>query len=179
MKKLGYILLLAVVVMSCKNEQAPETKEAPQSKKQAALNEQSAPLKATFSDSTVARLYNQYNLIKTALVNTNGKEAQTYAAALLEQVEGQPANESLMSPAQAIAQTTDVNTQREAFSDLTAAMLTLVEANITEGTLYYQFCPMAFSGQGGYWLSNASEIRNPYFGDQMLSCGAVDRKIKP
>ena len=39
--------------------------------------------------------------------------------------------------------------------------------------MYKQFCPMAFNDQGGYWLSNSKEVRNPYFGDKMLKCGMV------
>jgi hypothetical protein len=36
---------------------------------------------------------------------------------------------------------------------------------------YYQFCPMAFNDQGAYWLSRESDIKNPYFGSTMLTCG--------
>lgn len=30
---------------------------------------------------------------------------------------------------------------------------------------------MAMGQQGAYWLSESQEIKNPYFGDQMLKCG--------
>ena len=47
-----------------------------------------------------------------------------------------------------------------------------------DGTeVYLQYCPMAFNDQGGYWLSDKKEIRNPYFGDMMLKCGEVKRTI--
>jgi len=36
---------------------------------------------------------------------------------------------------------------------------------------YYQYCPMAFDNKGAYWISNETEIRNPYFGEKMLKCG--------
>lgn len=39
------------------------------------------------------------------------------------------------------------------------------------------FCPMAHKGQGGYWLQEGREIRNPYFGSEMLACGEFS-KIK-
>jgi len=42
---------------------------------------------------------------------------------------------------------------------------------IQKGTVYYQFCPMANGNQGATWLSEIEDIRNPYFGDAMLSCG--------
>ena len=36
---------------------------------------------------------------------------------------------------------------------------------------------MAFDNQGAYWLSNAKQIRNPYFGEKMLTCGEVKEKL--
>jgi len=40
--------------------------------------------------------------------------------------------------------------------------------------VYLQHCPMAFDN-GGSWLSREKQIMNPYFGDQMLHCGAVQQ----
>ena len=39
--------------------------------------------------------------------------------------------------------------------------------------LYVQHCPMADNNKGANWLSLEQEIRNPYYGDAMLSCGSV------
>jgi membrane fusion protein, copper/silver efflux system len=38
---------------------------------------------------------------------------------------------------------------------------------------------MADSNKGADWLSLEKEIRNPYYGDAMLSCGSVERTIAP
>lgn len=46
----------------------------------------------------------------------------------------------------------------------------------SEKTIYLEYCPMAFGDKGGYWLSREKEIRNPYFGDQMLKCGEVKKE---
>jgi hypothetical protein len=37
---------------------------------------------------------------------------------------------------------------------------------------------MANKGDGGDWLSTEKEIRNPYYGDEMLECGRVAEEIK-
>jgi hypothetical protein len=37
---------------------------------------------------------------------------------------------------------------------------------------------MAFDGEGGYWLSDSKEIRNPYYGEKMLVCGNVEKTFK-
>jgi hypothetical protein len=36
---------------------------------------------------------------------------------------------------------------------------------------------MAFNDQGAYWISDREEIRNPYFGDKMLTCGVVKEEL--
>ena len=42
---------------------------------------------------------------------------------------------------------------------------------------YRAYCPMAFDMHGAFWLSGSKEIRNPYFGDRMLSCGSVEESL--
>jgi hypothetical protein len=41
------------------------------------------------------------------------------------------------------------------------------------GKVFVQYCPMANSGAGGYWLAAEDAIKNPYYGDEMLECGEV------
>jgi hypothetical protein len=35
--------------------------------------------------------------------------------------------------------------------------------------VYYQYCPM----KKAYWLSKEKDIKNPYYGSSMLTCGKV------
>jgi Cu(I)/Ag(I) efflux system membrane fusion protein len=37
---------------------------------------------------------------------------------------------------------------------------------------------MANNNVGAYWLSKEREIRNPYFGKEMLDCGSVTDEIE-
>ena len=37
---------------------------------------------------------------------------------------------------------------------------------------------MANNNKGAIWLSREEEIKNPYFGDLMLSCGEIQDIIK-
>jgi hypothetical protein len=34
------------------------------------------------------------------------------------------------------------------------------------------------NGKGADWLSKEKEIKNPYYGSQMLNCGSVEETIK-
>lgn len=47
-----------------------------------------------------------------------------------------------------------------------------------ENTVYLEYCPMANNNKGAYWLSESKDIKNPYFGDKMLTCGSVKEVIE-
>ncbi len=68
---------------------------------------------------------------------------------------------------------------REAFRLLSVTMVKMSESfKPFSETLYIQHCPMADNNKGADWLSTEKEIRNPYFGESMLSCGEVTGAIK-
>ncbi len=78
-----------------------------------------------------------------------------------------------------ILATEDIEAQRTAFSNLSDNLYKSIKAyGLGTTTAYYEFCPMAFNDQGAYWLSDSKEIRNPYFGDKMLTCGRVTEELK-
>ena len=77
-----------------------------------------------------------------------------------------------------IAATKDLEEQREQFDFLSKVLIQAIKTfGIDNDTLYVQYCPMAFDNIGASWLSDLKEIRNPYFGDQMLTCGLVKATI--
>lgn len=71
----------------------------------------------------------------------------------------------------------DIKHQREHFKVLSKDVTDMVAITGTGMKIYEQFCPMYDNNKGGAWLSMNEEIRNPYFGDQMLKCGKVQREI--
>lgn len=73
----------------------------------------------------------------------------------------------------------DIEAQRKSFSTLSDSMYKSVKAFGLGGEhAFYTYCPMAFNNEGAYWLSDKEKIRNPYFGDKMLTCGEVKEKLK-
>ena len=77
-----------------------------------------------------------------------------------------------------LANTSELDEQRKLFSTLSNEMATLVKGGkLSMGMLYLEYCPMANGNTGAYWLSNETEIKNPYFGDKMLKCGSVKEMI--
>lgn len=72
----------------------------------------------------------------------------------------------------------DTKDQKAAYDSFNQSLFKSIKAfGITEGSVFYQYCPMALDSQGAYWLSNTKEIRNPYFGGNMLSCGSTKETI--
>mgnify|MGYP000377371654 CR=1 FL=1 len=79
----------------------------------------------------------------------------------------------------AISASTDLKNQRAQLVVLNENIVALA-MNIKSPleTLYVQKCPMANSNKGALWLSAEKEIKNPYYGDDMLTCGSVIDSIK-
>ena len=69
--------------------------------------------------------------------------------------------------------TSDIKKQRDHFKHLSAHMISSVQLFGVNQKAYSQFCPMANSNKGAYWLSLEKEIQNPYYGQAMLTCGEV------
>lgn len=69
--------------------------------------------------------------------------------------------------------------QREHFVMLNKDLADLIKTFGNGGqTLYKDFCPMANEGKGATWFSEVKEIKNPYQGSKMLTCGSVKETIK-
>jgi len=74
----------------------------------------------------------------------------------------------------------DMETLRKGFESLSIGMAGAVERLGVEikGPVFELFCPMAFNNKGAPWLQQDKEIRNPYFGAAMFTCGEVRRQLK-
>lgn len=131
---------------------------------------------ASFSDGVTEKEFHNYQQIRMALVNSDTEEVNEAAGNLAESFIEEREEMKLM--AMAMEETDDIEKQRELFSKLTETIEPLFKESISEGAIYKQFCPMAFEGKGGYWISNVEEIRNPYYGEKMLKCGKVTEIIK-
>lgn len=137
----------------------------------------SAARTAEINDELTASVYDQYNRIKTALVNSNAKQAKQVAVELLKSSGPQLESTGLRESLSVLANTSDIEEQRKSFSGFTEVVKRMLTGNITSGKIYYDYCPMAFDGKGAYWLSNEEKIENPYFGEKMLNCGTVEETL--
>lgn len=65
--------------------------------------------------------------------------------------------------------------QREHFEMLSKDINDLVKLFGTKQKLYQDYCPMANDGKGAMWISEVKDIKNPYMGSKMLTCGSVKK----
>jgi Cu(I)/Ag(I) efflux system membrane fusion protein len=78
----------------------------------------------------------------------------------------------------AIAENDDLENQRSHFVILNENIVPIVmNLASVDPMLYVQKCPMANNNKGAVWLSTEKDIRNPYYGDAMLTCGSVINEI--
>jgi len=71
----------------------------------------------------------------------------------------------------------NIEHQREHFEVMSNDMIDLLAIIGSDETLYQTRCPMYNNGKGGIWLSETKEIRNPFYGIKMLTCGSVQKEI--
>ena len=67
--------------------------------------------------------------------------------------------------------------QREHFEILSKDVADLIAITGTSKKLYQAYCPMFNDGKGAIWLSEFKEIKNPYYGSKMLTCGTVQKEV--
>jgi len=123
--------------------------------------------------------FNGYIKIKDALVASDSEKVSILAKTFLNNLKNEmsPSSEALFEAADSLSNALDLDTQRQAFKSVTEVLTQWIKASNKQETLFVQFCPMAFKGQGATWLSRSEEIKNPYFGAMMLNCGRIDEKI--
>ncbi|MBV8253356.1 MAG: DUF3347 domain-containing protein [Chitinophaga sp.] len=125
----------------------------------------------------------EYYAVKDALISGNSAAASTAANAFVKAVGEEAAanktiaaaKDKLVAEAQQIASSKDIAQQREQFKQFSTDMYDLAKSTkLSEQPVYQQYCPMKKAS----WLSNSNAVKNPYFGNQMLTCGKVADTIK-
>lgn len=145
---------------------------------------------STLNKEILNEIIDSYIVLKNALVADNEKDAANAGKAMIkafndfkmgELTEAQ--HKDYMEIAEASKEhaehivKSDINHQREHFESLSTDINDLITLIGTNKTLYQVFCPMYNKNKGGTWLSEIKEIKNPYFGSKMLSCGEIKSTI--
>lgn len=70
-----------------------------------------------------------------------------------------------------------IDHQREHFAILSKDINDLIKMFGTKQKLYQDYCPMYNDGKGAIWISETKEIKNPFYGSQMLTCGSLKKTL--
>jgi hypothetical protein len=141
---------------------------------------------STQKSSSTTLIIDAYIQIKNGLVADNKENAAKGATALLTafskfdmtKLSGE-ANKDYMEIYESAKEQAEhivkspIDHQREHFETLSTDINDLVTLLGTEKTLYQDYCPMKKVS----WLSETKDVKNPYYGSKMLTCGSVKKQI--
>ena len=190
------VIVLAVIVLVarpffCNNDDKLTDKAADAKQQPLSISENTDVFKQSFT-----QLLNAYNTLKDALVASDTAKASAAALALGKAVDSLKLNEikgdstgdiklnaqsftsTITGSAQALAAEKELKNKRKEFEMIADAMWNLTRTvRYSSQKLYWQFCPMAFDNKGAYWMSYERDIKNPYFGTEMLNCGSIEDSL--
>ena len=126
----------------------------------------------TFAQNT-PNLLNSYLAIKNALVLSDQKTAKAAITEFQKKITAEKTFSQKKDLQIAIDKMANVNSlekERAAFNEVSTLFWKVVKsADMASTPVYYQYCPM----KKAYWLSIEKDIKNPYYGASMLTCGKV------
>lgn len=133
----------------------------------------------SLKDDKLNAVYPHYLKLSTALIAADVAEAKVAAQAIELGTKELGNGAALLALTAKISNAADIEVQRTAFAALSADFIERVKASgVNAGEIYVEYCPMAMNDKGASWLSNEKDIKNPYYGESMLTCGEVKETIK-
>lgn len=143
--------------------------------------------------SSIGSIVNGYLQIKNALANDDGMEAANGGNALTTAFKSfdessltadkkktfEDIKDDAGEHAEHIGKNGDnIKHQREHFEMLSKDIYDLVKTFGGGQPLYYDNCEMYNDNKGANWISETKEIKNPYLGKKMPTCGTVKEELK-
>jgi hypothetical protein len=181
----------AAAFSSCNNNNATKENTSAKSADTTQSTKQTAgEVKSTTPISDIVAGYIQ---LKNGLANDNGNEAANggkFIVSALAKVDKASLSADQKKAYEDVADDVKENAehisenagkldhQREHFEMLSKDVYDLVKTFGAGQTLYQDFCPMYNDKKGAAWLSETKEIKNPYMGQKMATCGSVKEELK-
>nr|DAC74488.1 TPA_exp: putative Co/Zn/Cd efflux system membrane fusion protein [Elizabethkingia anophelis] len=194
---------MAIIAVSCNqsstknNEQSTVTSDVPAIQEPSKENDSETSTDneaiAKAGNFSISPIITDYLTLKNALVSDDDKAAANAGKALLAtfnkvDMNTIPADKhkeymDIADDAKEHAEHIGDNVgniahQREHLAVLSEDVKDLIALFGTSKKLYQDHCPMFNDGKGAIWLSESKEIKNPYYGSEMLTCGNVQQELK-
>jgi uncharacterized protein DUF3347 len=185
------IAISAISFVACNNDNT-QAKDSNQKSADTSQSKVQSPGTKRKDAASVREIVQGYLQLKNALVTDNGKEAANAGKALSESMK--TFNKATLNPSQKkayedvegdikehaehIGENGDkIAHQREHFEMLSKDIYDFVKTFGAGQTLYKDYCPMYNDKKGANWISETKEIKNPYLGKKMPTCGTVKEVI--
>ncbi|MER3320045.1 MAG: efflux RND transporter periplasmic adaptor subunit [Allomuricauda sp.] len=138
-------------------------------------------------------LFTNYIDMKEALTKDDMEGAKTAGAKILKTLEGvnmslytgeshnvwMGLSSDLKNTLQHVQHFKTLEDIRKPFQQVSSTMIDLEKTfSPYNKSLYVMHCPMANNNKGADWLSTTKEVKNPYYGEAMLTCGEVKEEIQ-
>lgn len=121
----------------------------------------------------VKSVFDHYLKIQGELAKDSMKGVGEHASAIAKEVGGDDMKRlppTVAKQAETLAKAGDIAAARKAFKPLSDLLIKyLADNNVPKGTYYEVYCPMASAS----WLQSSKDIKNPYMGKAMLTCGVI------
>jgi Protein of unknown function (DUF3347) len=141
---------------------------------------------STQKNGDISEIIDSYLQIKNALVSDDKDGAAKGASVMLmaflnfdmsqlsgaQHKEYMEIYESAKEQAEHIVKS-PIDHQREHFETMSTDVNDLITLLGTDKTLYVDYCPMKKVS----WLSETEEIKNPFYGTKMMTCGNIKKQI--
>jgi len=137
------------------------------------------------------QVFNEGNSLNAAFMSDDGEEVKKAAQSLNKAVSGV---DMMLLKGQAhmdwmkylgqmnaglekMTTTNSIVDQRQYLIEFSEGLYSSIKAFGVGTEVFYQFCPMANSSKGAYWLSDSGDIQNPYMGSMMPKCGLTKETL--
>lgn len=193
-------MIAATTILAACNNTASETKteintdtiQATVAKADTSIKETTASTAAN-QTASIKEILAEYLQMKNAFAKDNSKEAATAANEMGKSFAGFNKAALTLDQAKIYIDIEDdakehaehigsnggnIKHQREHFDMLSKDIYQLVKTFGGGQKLYYDHCPMYNDGKGANWISETREIKNPYYGKAMSTCGSVKEELK-
>lgn len=178
----GLIVATVSIFTACGNNSKSDNKDKKDTTNHEGHNMQDKKTSSEtpgIKDDKLNAVYQHYVHLTTALINEDAAEAKIAGNAIEMGMKEVPGGGTVAANAAKITTAADIDAQRAIYSTLSNDFIALVKkSGLNSGELYIDYCPMALNDKGAYWISSNKDIRNPYFGDKMMTCGEIKETLK-
>ncbi len=187
MRNLIFFSILSLFIVSCSNDDAKQVTVEPQKALGQSVNSDSFNVSFNAVLSSYYELKNAFikediNVINkvsnTLITNTAALKLTELKADSLIVNTAKQYTQNLQDELSGLVKETDLENKRQSFQIVTNDVYDLIRTvKYDRAKVYLQHCPMAFKNKGADWLSNSSEIENPYLPKMMLDCGVIKDSV--